>query len=351
MKKNIIIITFILVVFVFFIYIISYKNNRIIPIQNLPGRVDEIMQKSSPSPTPFPFQEMTIPYLRNRTFQSQLGITEKYLDEGSYTSYLTSYDSDSYKINGLLTIPNSDRPEEGWPAVVFVHGYIPPQSYKTTQNYASFIDRLAKNGLVVFKIDLRGHGDSEGMASGAYYSGDYVIDTLNAYTALQQSEFVNRNKVYLWGHSMAGNVVFRSFVANADIPKVVIWAGAVYTYDDMAKYRISDNSYQPPPQESERRRKRQKLFNAYGEFDKNNYFWRLVVPVNFLEGTTGSLQIHHAVDDNVVNIGYSRDLVEILKNSDVTTEFFEYQNGGHNISGINFDVAMERTVNFFLDDE
>ena len=47
------------------------------------------------------------------------------------------------------------------------------------------MDYLAQNGFVVFKIDLRGHGDSEGEPGGGYFGADYVTDTLNAHSALE----------------------------------------------------------------------------------------------------------------------------------------------------------------------
>src|SRR3989338_10774164 len=87
---------------------------------------------ASPSPSPFLFEELTIPYLRNRQYQSMLGDMQKYQDNGSFTSYLTSYSSDELKINGLLTQPNSEKPPGGFPAIVFIHGYIAPTIYKTT---------------------------------------------------------------------------------------------------------------------------------------------------------------------------------------------------------------------------
>ncbi|EKD62435.1 MAG: Dipeptidylaminopeptidase/acylaminoacyl-peptidase [uncultured bacterium] len=291
------------------------------------------------------FRKITLPYLRERTYESKLGNLEKYSENTQYTSYLTSYNSDGLKINGLITVPSTGSPP--WPAIIFIHGYIPPASYKTTANYNSYVDYLAKNGFVVFKIDLRGHAKSEGVASGAYYSGDYIIDTLNARAALFGADFVDQAKIGLWGHSMAGNIVFRSLVALQDIRAVVIWAGAVYSYEDMQKYRISDNSYQPPPQESERRKKREELRNTHGDFNPTSDFWYQVVPTNYLAGVGGAVQIHHAVDDGVVNIGYSRDLMEILDDTKISHELFEYPSGGHNLTGLSFTTAMQRTVEFF----
>lgn len=323
-------------------FISGSKNGSLQPVaQSVSGLF------SSPTTTPFPFQELTIPYLRNRQYESGLGELEKLSENSDFITYVTSYNSDSLKIYGLLTIPKGDMPDNGWPAIVFVHGYIPPQQYRTRVNYLSYVNFLAENGFVVFKIDLRGHDQSEGEPGGGYYSGDYVIDTLNATDALENSDFVNPDAIGLWGHSMAGNIVFRSFVASGKIPAVVIWAGAGYTYTDLQSYRIQDSSYQAPPQDSERARKRQELRNLYGDFDPESDFWKQVPATNYLEGVVGAVQIDHALNDNVVSIDYSRNLMEILNNSEIIHKLNEYPSGGHNLEGATFAPAMQETVDFF----
>ncbi|MCB9813115.1 MAG: alpha/beta fold hydrolase [Pseudomonadales bacterium] len=308
--------------------------------------IEMVTNESNLPPSPFPFQELTIPFLRNKTYQSNLGELMQVESNSNYTSYLTSYDSDGLKINSLLTIPEGEAPTGGWPAVIFLHGYIPPQNYQTQKNYLAYVDYLAKNSLVVLKIDYRGHGNSEGDATGAYYSGDYIVDTLNAYSALENTEFVDKSKIYLWGHSMSGNIVLRSLAVQPSIPKAVIWAGAVYTYDDFQNFRISDSSYQPPESRTEHSRNRQELRDTYGDFNPENWFWKQVPATNYLSEIRGKIQIHHAVDDTTVDIGYSRNLNTILNQTDIIHELFEYQSGGHNISGASFNQAMNRTVEF-----
>ncbi len=302
---------------------------------------------ASPTPTPFQFEELTIPYLRAKSYPSSLGELQPYQQNSNYSSYLTTYTSDGLTIHGLLTQPKGEKPPDGWPAIVFVHGYIPPTLYKTTERYIEYVNYLASRGFVVFKIDLRGHGDSEGQPGGAYTSSDYVIDTLNAYSALETSSFVNPKAIGLWGHSMAGNVVMRSVAARPTIPAAVIWAGAVYSYTDQQTYGINDQSYRPPilttPQQNTRRR----IMEIYGQPSKESPFWKLVAPVNYLSDLKGAIEIHHAKDDSVVNINYSRDLVAELDKTTIPHEFYEYPSGGHNLEGSSFSQAMLRTVDFY----
>lgn len=331
----------------FLLPVVALVGGAVISFSNTSPNIENRGSAPTPEPTPFQFQEMTIPFLRNEDFESQLGEMNLYEAKADYTSYLTSYTSEGLKVNGLLTRPNGDMPEGGWPAIVFIHGYIPPASYQTTSNYASYVDYLARNGFVVFKIDLRGHGNSEGEPGGGYYSSDYIYDTLNAYAALQNTDFVNSEKIGLWGHSMAGNVVLRSVAVKQDIPAAVIWAGAVYTYEDMQKYGIDDNSYRPPSQGSEASRRRQMLRDAYGEFSSDSEFWKQVPATNYLDGVETAVQFNHAVDDAVVTVEYSRNVVPILQNASIKVEYNEYPAGGHNINGGAFNEAMRDTIRWY----
>lgn len=343
-------ISLILILFIFAIGIgiIFFINNKseTITKNSIPHITS---QEKLITPTPFAFSEMTIPALRERRYESALGELQMYEEKANYTSYLTTYSSDGLTINGLLTIPKIDPTlkRKPFPAIVFVHGYIPPTLYKTTEKYIDYIDYLARNGFVVFKIDLRGHGKSEGEPGGGYYSSDYVIDTLNAYAALQSFDQIDKTKIGLWGHSMAGNVVSRSWAAKPEIPAVVIWAGAGYTYQDLIDYRLNDTSYRPPNESSTPRKKRDELFAKYGQFDPSSKFWKQVPMTNYLESLKGSIEVHHAVDDTVVSVEYSRNLMKVLDKTKVPHQLFEYPSGGHNISGSSFSKAMERTVEFY----
>jgi dipeptidyl aminopeptidase/acylaminoacyl peptidase len=306
-----------------------------------------LIRKSQIQPTPMPYEELTIPYLRNREYKSSLSEQSPYSSGSNYQTYLTSYDSDGLQINGLLTVPTTEKPVDGYPAIVFVHGYIPPAQYATTEKYIEYVDYLARNGFVVFKIDLRGHGNSEGEAGGGYYGSDYVIDTLNARAALQASDFVNSEKVGLWGHSMAGNAALRAMAVQPDIPAIAIWAGAVYSYEDQRKYGIQDTSYSPPANTVQRQNRRRDLFEKVGSPSAQSPFWRQVAPIYYLEDLQGAVGLFHAVNDDVVNIGYSRDLATELSNNSVAYEKHEYPSGGHNIEGGNFSSAMQDTVAFY----
>ena len=299
-----------------------------------------------------------IDYLRTLEIDSDEPRIEEGLSPGvNYNRYIVSYYSEGSKIYGLLTVPNEEAPKEGYPAIIFNHGYIPPSQYATTQKYISYVDNLARNGFVVFKIDLRGHGESGGIPNGTYFSNGYTIDAIHALRSLQKLDYVNGESIGMWGHSMAGNLVLRAALVEEDIKAAVIWAGAVYSYEDFTKYRLNDTSY-VRREVSEREQQRRygsllvteevrKLREEPEEIDFETEFWQnisLTANINYLKAP---LQLHHAVNDSVVNIGYSRDLAEVLKENDKEYEIYEYSGGGHNINSPYFESAMSRTVEFF----
>jgi hypothetical protein len=127
----------------------------------------------------------------------------------------------------------------------------------------------------------------------------------------------------------------------------VIWAGAGYTYTDLAKYKINDPSYQPNPSSSPSAGFQKQLQKLYGKPDLNNHFWHDLAPVSFLSDLKGAIQIDHAMDDPVVNIGYSRDLMKLFDKTSVPHTLDEYPTGGHNIDEPSFTPAMQNTVAFY----
>lgn len=302
---------------------------------------------------------ISIDYLRTLNIQSDVVKIEQELPNGSsYKRYIASYSSEGNKVYGLLTVPLASAPDGGFPAIVFCHGYIPPTQYVTTESYIAYVDYLARNGFVVFKIDYRGNGRSEGDASGSYFSSAYTIDAISALKSLQKFEMVNPGRIGIWGHSMAGNVVLRAMEVSGEIKAGVIWSGAVYSYKDFATYGIHDISYTHKPdttkegiaqKDREISPEIQKIRTDPQSIDFNDPFWTSISLTKNIKYLVSPLQIDQATSDPVVNIGYSRDLAQVLKDSGKEYEFYEYAGGGHNISSPYFEAAMERTVKFFKD--
>jgi uncharacterized protein len=298
----------------------------------------------TPTPTPFP---MEIRSLRGGSYPGSDIAIEQELDPGAnYRRYYASYLSEGLKIFALLTIPNGEMPKGGWPAIVFNHGYIPPDQYRTTERYIAYVDRLAGSGYIVFRIDYRGHDRSEGTPSGAYSNPGYLNDVLNAVSSLQRFPQANPEKIGMWGHSMGGYLTLRAMVISDAVRAGVIWAGVVGSYPEML-YNWRRSSTSPIPSlRPGNSRWRETWLQMYGTPEQNPDFWNSVSANTFLTDLSGPLQLHHGTADEDVPWEFSQTLSSQIQAAGREVELFTYEGDNHNISGY-FSTAMNHTIEFY----
>ncbi|WP_374687580.1 alpha/beta hydrolase family protein, partial [Promineifilum sp.] len=165
---------------------------------------------ATPTITPTPEHPLMIEVMRRQSYPGSELVIESQLESGeNYDRYIASYLSEGNKIYALLTVPFGPPPETGWPIIVFNHGYVPPDEYRTTLRYVEYVNYFARAGYIVFRSDYRGHGDSEGEARGPYSNSDYVIDVLNGMAAVSTHPAADANRIGMWGHSMGGYITLR----------------------------------------------------------------------------------------------------------------------------------------------
>ncbi|OGN91707.1 MAG: peptidase [Chloroflexi bacterium RBG_13_48_10] len=279
---------------------------------------------------------------------SEITIEETLESGGNYSRYIASYESEGLRIYGLLTIPNGEMPASGWPAIVFNHGYIPPEIYRTTERYVAYVDQLAKNGYIVYKIDYRGHDNSDGEATGAYGNPGYTADVLNAVGALKAFPQVDGQRIGMWGHSMGGFLTLRAMTISKDIKAGVIWAGVVGSYPDLicCWRQPTPGVPTPTPNPNFRSGWRTRWQNTYGSPAENPEFWLGISANSYLDEISGPLQLHHGTSDSEVPIKFSQDLYGQIQAAGMPVEYYEYDGDNHNLGGY-FNLAMQRTIEFF----
>lgn len=304
----------------------------------------------TPAPTPTPLHPMDIEYMRQQSYPGSDIVIEATLGPGvNYDRYVASYQSEGLKIFGLLTVPRGERPESGWPIIVFNHGYIPPDQYRTTERYVAYQDAFARNGYIVLKPDYRGHGDSEGDPSGGSRGPGYTIDVMNAVASLKRYPDADPERVGMWGHSMGGGITLRAMVVTDDIDAGVLWAGTVATFEEIFEARpqwVSRPTRTPDPDDTPTVDSEREGLFGYGTFDENPEFWAAIDPITYLSDLSGPVQIHHATGDQSVPVAWSESLYRRLQEAGQPAELYIYEGDNHNISA-NFSVAAQRSVEFF----
>lgn len=325
---------------------------------------------ATPTPTPTPEHPLMIEVMRRQSYPGSELVTETILEQGeNYSRYVASYLSEGHKIYGLLTVPLGYPPESGWPVIIFNHGYIAPDEYRTTLRYLEYVDYLSRSGYILFRSDYRGHGDSEGEARGPYSNPDYTIDVLNAMAAVAALPYADPDRIGMWGHSMGGYITLRAMVVSDQIKAGVIWGGVVGDYPDLFNRvgatatavaeleSLGDSEIAggptpsptptvSPPPAFRPGRWRSQLYDTYGTPEENPAFWASISSNAYLSDISGPLQLHHATTDEIVPAASSALLHAQMEAAGRPSELYLYEGDNHNIS-INFYTAMRRSLEFF----
>lgn len=322
------------------------------------------------TPRPTPEHPLMIDVMRRQSYPGSEMVIEQVLEPGeNYDRYIASYMSEGNKIYGLLTRPFGQKPPTGWPVILFNHGYIEPEKYRTTERYVEYVNYFARAGYMVFRSDYRGHGNSEGEAGGVYSTPNYTADVLNALAAVKTLPSADPNRIGMWGHSMGGYITLRSMVVSDEIKAGVIWGGVVGDYPDLfarvplaataaaatvqarvtvaAGEAVEGTPATPTPQTTRwPSRWRSGLIDTYGTPEENPGFWAMISSNAYLADISGPLQLHHAIDDDVVPVTTSILLQSQMEAAGQYSELYLYESDNHDIEN-NFYAAMRRSLEFF----
>ncbi len=193
---------------------------------------------------------LSISALRGREYGAEIRTLRDVADK-PYPSQMVSYDSDGLSVFARFDRPRSPPPAEGYPVVVFCHGWVGIEAapgldfyYAADSNYGAMIDAYVDAGFAVFTPGFRGHGTESGVAAdgiefleawdnGSYLSPVfYAIDVLNLLDSLDSIADINRSRVNLVGHSQGGDVVLIALAVAGEgsrlqtpVAAASIWSG------------------------------------------------------------------------------------------------------------------------------
>jgi dipeptidyl aminopeptidase/acylaminoacyl peptidase len=296
------------------------------------GRIHAASPSPSSTPPGIPPDILTIASMRARSYPaSTLIAVRSDGDQGGFVNTIVSFQSDGLREYALMSVPDGVRPAHGWPVVIVNHGYSDPATYRTDGSpYSQFVAAFARAGYMVLKPDYRGHGQSQGVASGGHLSPVYAYDLLNLVSTLRADSRVDPTRIGLFGHSMGGDEVLRALVVSRDIKAAVFLAGVVGSM-----YDIFYNWPQPqnPPPATRPIPLQVGVENAviaeHGTPASNAAFWNSASAINYVDSISAAVQIDQDVGDTMVPKLFSDHLAAALRAAGKAFEYNTYPGDDH----------------------
>ncbi|MEE4216626.1 MAG: prolyl oligopeptidase family serine peptidase, partial [Xanthomonadales bacterium] len=194
--------------------------------------------------------DLSIEALRAREYgsiitpEARLGVES----DSNGTTLLASYPSDGNRVYTRIDIPSGQPPANGFPVVIFVHGWYgiekaPAFDFFQQQDslYAEWVAHFVQAGMVVLSPALRGHGTINGVPAqgieflkqwdnGSYLNPMfYAIDVLNLLDGLDSLEAIDwpawgidrrvrldRKRIGISGHSQGGDAVLTALAVSGE---------------------------------------------------------------------------------------------------------------------------------------
>tara|TARA_B110000114_G_scaffold26613_1_gene26587 strand:- start:178 stop:1074 length:897 start_codon:yes stop_codon:yes gene_type:complete len=224
----------------------------------------------------------------------------------------------------LLLKPEQGMPLAGWPVIIFNHGFHPEPFMNGRRSIDGISDRpgdyyrqipqsLAHHGFLVVVPDYRGHNDSAGAEFTLKETSThwYARDVLGVVKALESINNIDKNHLFMLGHSMGGQVTLSVAGLLGDkLSGASIWSTQLPTKTDSR-----DTG--------------------------------LIRIVSQLELINSPLNIHHAKGDQTTLFSGSVTIANQLTQLSKQNNLYSYASDSHLFTDDNLRLAIDRDVTFF----
>lgn len=303
---------------------------------------------------------LAIDELRLSRHSTPLTFVRKLDDGPSFTAYLVSYLSAGLKVHAMVAVPASAAPSRGFPVIIANHGFHPtPARYGITaagvdsrpgDYYRSIPALYAKQGFLVVMPDYRGHNNSEGreFTDGFLATGYYSEDVVALLSGLSSLKNVDLQNVFMWGHSLGGEVSLRALLATDIIKGATLWSSVGGDIWDQAYYYARYKDLTAMDSNTAAKPSFDKLRKDINEL-RVPYDWMTREPLRYLANLKAPIVIHHAIGDSGADYRWSMRLAKELYLIGHPYMFYSYSGAEHFFEGAQLQEAVDRDVRYFRD--
>jgi dipeptidyl aminopeptidase/acylaminoacyl peptidase len=260
------------------------------------------------------------------------GIDSRYFSEWR-SGWVTSFDG--LKLPVHLFIPNGTSAQQPRPVILLIHGG--PEAH-VDPGYSSEIQFLNNRGFIVVAPNVRGStgfGKAFESLDDNDWGGGHIRDLVAVVAAVRELDFVDAGNVFAAGMSFGG---FSVMSLVTQYPELLRAGADFFGFTELASFV---NSW---PRYLQQNIAVELGFDPRGDPARN----RAVSPLYHLDRVRIPLQIHQGANDSRVPREQSDRLVQRLRDSGRTVEYFVYADEGHGFTRFeNQRLAYQRLVDFF----
>jgi dipeptidyl aminopeptidase/acylaminoacyl peptidase len=320
MNRNIKWIILIVIFFFVFVWVGTHQKTEAPTMNTLKGKSVEQEIPSEES-----YDAVSFRALLERNYQAPaLAVGTEIASTPDYKKYTASYKSDDLTISGVLYLPTTPKPAEGYPVMVTNHGHIDVSVYTNGRGLKREQEYFASRGYVVFHPDYRNHAQSSKTEGNPVEDRlGYITDIIHAVESLRSSELpINKNNITLLGHSMGGGATLAAALIQPNIAhRIVLYAPVTVNYvDSYNRYQKND------PDRIER------ISSAYGTPETNKKFWDGLNGEPYMNRLSLPVQIYHGTNDADVPYEWATKMRDQLVAQNKTVELITYEGEGHEFS-------------------
>ena len=319
-----------------------------------------------------PLLKYGIENLQDYDFQPSLITVKEMIDStDDYDSYLFSYQTLGKTMTGQLNVPVANPPQNGYPVIIMLRGWVPEETYSTGAGTKSAAAVFAKNGYVTLAPDFFGFGGSDAEATDSWEARFQkpinVIELLKTIQSTPQIEIGEKNiklsgcncNKYIWAHSNGGQVALAALEISRESIKTSLWAPVTAPFPYSILFFSDEHD-----DEGKEMRKWLSLFED--DYDVADF-----TITQHLDKLQGSIQIHQGTADEAVPVVWNDEFVEkielenekrekALEEAKTSTQsallgkvlppieinYFKYPGTNHNLQP-SWNTAIQRDLVFF----